>query len=487
MQYEKKSSAMFSGNVSYIETSVENVAFTSNVASPAPLEVEVNAILTAGLIYDNYVERATTDMWNNTRIHQASDYLTLSHAGLSPVDDWYVSAGSHYIPYPSVLGLPISGRYISDLEDVNTTTLPVTIQPAYSGLVNFTFPYSYFEFVCASPENISLESFISNAKWDNYPPQSTLDLNGEAPPTSPLSHDAANSTWMIVIPENPSTGRFFFAYNITEGISSYDTGDLVTGQGFVASSNCSYTIQQMDVNMECRDQSACEVARVRYPSRLAHPPTANLSIGFTNSLINSLGSSSPLVAAYLLDSSTTFTGAAVDGMFDFLGLAARGMDISIPLSRLVNSYWQVGFAPDFQGNLTWGAKDADANGYVYGNVTGEFTVYTEVYGIHWTWFCVLIFCSVLLLVFGVAGIILDNRTIGPDIIGFASSITRDNRYMKLASDSSVAGGVERARALKNVEVMLQDVRADAEVGRVALGTVQGNEKSGRLQRGRLYR
>ena len=45
-------------------------------------------------------------------------------------------------------------------------------------------------------------------------------------------------------------------------------------------------------------------------------------------------------------------------------------------------------------------------------------------------------------------------------------------------------GTERARMLGDVRVLMQDVKASADVGKIPLGTV--SEKSHRLQKGRLY-
>ena len=91
---------------------------------------------------------------------------------------------------------------------------------------------------------------------------------------------------------------------------------------------------------------------------------------------------------------------------------------------------------------------------------------------------------------GVACAIWDAQTIGPDVFGFANSMMRNGKYIKLpegAEDAAVSGP-ERARLLADMEVMLQDVRPGSEVGKIVLGTKRkGDGGESRLTTGRRYR
>ena len=153
------------------------------------------------------------------------------------------------------------------------------------------------------------------------------------------------------------------------------------------------------------------------------------------------------------------------------------------LMLVLSTFWQIGFAPMYQtGGLTypnnWHIPVLNTTNAIYTNTA-------EVYYTSWPWFVLALVASVTLLVAGVAGAIFDSQTIGPDILGFASSFVRNNKYVKMPSAGSTVGGSERARMLADVEVMLQDVRADADVGKVALGTVTDGTK--RLARDGLYK
>lgn len=480
LQYHAQNSATFNDSVTVIDLSSSASGFAAGSTEISNYAAQLDALLSAALVSDQYNPYTYADLWNNTKMPSLEIQVM---QGIEPVDNWYQVGWPNPIhypsPFPSLLGLPISRKQ----------TWQLTTEDHYydNSIVNFTIPYSYYQFTCQAAQNRSLAELKAATDWSLY------DKDYDA--TEAFSTDAGNTTWMGIIPtSSPTDGVFFFAQNLTAGITCPDTFDdpsECAGYGHVAFSNCSYEIVQIDVYLSCKDSEACEAKKIRHPSLLATTPEAVFTRGFAASLVTSLGTPSiglgfsSVVANYIADPSTALVTASTYAEPDWLGLDAE--TTARRLGTLVNSYWQVGFAPDFQGNGSWDATGAEQQLYHYRNVTGVYVAHNNIYGIHWAWFCVLIFCSVLLLVAGVAGIIFDYRTIGPDIVGFASSITRDNRYMKLASHSSVAGGVERARALKDVEVMLQDVRADQEVGRIALGTVEGNDGAGRLQRGRLYR
>ena len=77
------------------------------------------------------------------------------------------------------------------------------------------------------------------------------------------------------------------------------------------------------------------------------------------------------------------------------------------------------------------------------------------------------------------------QTISPDVLGFASTVIRKSKYVKLPPVGSAASGAERARALGDIKVMMQDVKPNDPVGRIALGTA--DSKAARLQPRRSYR
>lgn len=74
---------------------------------------------------------------------------------------------------------------------------------------------------------------------------------------------------------------------------------------------------------------------------------------------------------------------------------------------------------------------------------------------------------------------------GPRILGYVSTMTRDNSYVDLPSGGCTLDGLERARLLKDMRVRLQDVAPEDGVGHIALSSAETSEK-GNLVSGRLY-
>ena len=155
------------------------------------------------------------------------------------------------------------------------------------------------------------------------------------------------------------------------------------------------------------------------------------------------------------------------------------------LGLLLNTFWQSGFTPTTQTAGLAGAPFAPLEFMFESTAVASYNTTTQdIWVANWAWVTVLMFSSVVLLSAGVASAILDSRVIGPDILGFASSITRHNKYMDLPKGDSTMGGAERARMLCDVKVMMQDVKAGSKVGKIALGTM--SEGAQRLKPERLY-
>ncbi|KAM5362197.1 hypothetical protein ACJA88_014147 [Fusarium oxysporum] len=70
---------------------------------------------------------------------------------------------------------------------------------------------------------------------------------------------------------------------------------------------------------------------------------------------------------------------------------------------------------------------------------------------------------------------------------FVDSLVRNSKYLHLPKHKLNSGmsGSERLRVLKGIEVMMQNVKANADVGRIALGLK--HDKAEPLRKGRLYR
>ncbi|KAJ4004494.1 hypothetical protein NW752_011590 [Fusarium irregulare] len=91
----------------------------------------------------------------------------------------------------------------------------------------------------------------------------------------------------------------------------------------------------------------------------------------------------------------------------------------------------------------------------------------EVYRVNKTWLTILIIITEILGLLGILGLVLQSFIRGPDILGFASSLTRENVYMDLPPGGSALDGPARARALGSLRVHLADVKPKDEKGYIA--------------------
>ena len=94
----------------------------------------------------------------------------------------------------------------------------------------------------------------------------------------------------------------------------------------------------------------------------------------------------------------------------------------------------------------------------------------------------LLVSSIALLFLGILTVVLHFVTSVPDVLGYVSTMTRDNPYVSIPPGASALDGPLRARALRDVRVRLADVRPHDEVGYVALRSVEEDEES--LKRGK---
>jgi hypothetical protein len=193
------------------------------------------------------------------------------------------------------------------------------------------------------------------------------------------------------------------------------------------------------------------------------------------------------------------------------------------LSLLLNTYYQLTIAPNaYLGNLpqsnysafglnTTPAHDVDV--YLSSNVTTRNTTFVDWYfpfqdstydsGIYFigattnstvskthaifvcnfAWLGLLLAAAATIFATGVASLVLKWKTLGPEMFGFVTSMTYENRFVNIPDGGTMLNGMERARLLKDVEFCVGDVRGDDDVGHIAFAAGVPLRK---LERGRLY-
>lgn len=181
-------------------------------------------------------------------------------------------------------------------------------------------------------------------------------------------------------------------------------------------------------------------------------------------------------------------------------------EFSRRFTTIVNTYWLASMASgSFWTGSFWSAPMADitcvinncSGTVVYGsgagaifpqNTTAQITHTVDIYACHVWWLAILVVSSTLLFGVGMAGVVLRWRTRGPDVLGYASSLVRDNPYVQANAYSSATDGLDYTRGLAGLKVRLMDVRPDDKYGHIAITSepdVRGGGSDGLLT-GRFY-
>jgi hypothetical protein len=221
---------------------------------------------------------------------------------------------------------------------------------------------------------------------------------------------------------------------------------------------------------------------------MPNPPKIQIATTFTDWMTYASADVPSLTGRYIWNPDSSIM-EELDPQLGFSWLGISQDDFTQRLAITANTFWTIGFALMFitGGGLIIKTLDMAQNTFKVSLLPAKGTAfaYATVYAYSTAWTVVLFICSIILIIFGITNVIWESRTIGPNVLGFASSIIRNSRYIDAPKINSALSGPEKARLLGNVKVMMQDVRAGDEVGKIALGTV--SEGAQRLREGRLYK
>ncbi|MCJ1378279.1 hypothetical protein MMC17_001376 [Xylographa soralifera] len=435
MSYIGTNGTSYSTYVEYLDVLSPAIAFEA-AANGATYIANVNILYGSAIISTISSQQEPEDAWGNTKIPILEKIAADSTADSQ---GWY-SASSNSA-YSSLIGVPSYG-----LENV-------------TGNSTFTLHSSYFNFDCPALTSSSLDTAnaSANAQGINLIPSGT-------------------GTLYMGFSTTPDMQRGYLAF-VQNRMLNLDTT-------LYGSTICTFNRSNVEAMLSCIADD-CTVTKVRYSGLNSMAPLPGLEFAAMLHPWVTFGteggqSGNPTPAELYI--SDPITAGVNDGTYNpdiFATVSVQ--DFTTRIAILFNSYFQSGIAPFVQT----GTKDMDSEGVndilTFANVTNT----NQVYQISWGWLTLLLVSSVILLVAGVAGTIWDCQTIGPDILGFASSMVRNNKYVKVPDVGAALSGPQRARMLGDVKVMLQDVRAEADVGKIALGTISAQTQS--LQRGRSYR
>ena len=170
--------------------------------------------------------------------------------------------------------------------------------------------------------------------------------------------------------------------------------------------------------------------------------------------------STTLTELFIQNRSLTAAISAQGHRYSYVNLSTLSAEVfSTQLSLLWNTYWQCSVALWYQisnllSNLTAFSNSANTADLIINATTASITYLQTVYICNYLWAVVLLIVSLVLFICVIYSAILKYQTVTSDILGYVSSLMRDNLYVSLLSGGTALNDLERARLLRNIKVRL---------------------------------
>lgn len=420
----------------------------------------VVSIYTSSLMGSETTTGTGMDLWGNVKI---PDINSLK-AGENP-GDWRTVDWNSTVEFTSLLGLPI-GR------------------PMSQGNMTFTVTSHHFDVQCVN--NIFAE------KKDLAALSYNLVNETSGPGHSMLFHLADQLPTMTDEVGGDISSRTKFLFGSRTQLDSNHTWGLA---------NCTLGNLAVDSQVECKSES-CRVQAMRPSQRVENSIGLSQIINFTllffptatdygkEKSTNFLHSAT-LTERWMNDTSLLFQSGRTD--MDLWKLEPNVLSARLELA--LNSIWEASFATIYRGTpppkdparyeALENCTSITSPLYCFAPVEASGVRYIgEVYKCDRTWLAVFLMISLVLQILALASVVLKCFTLAPDILGFVSSNTRDNPHAPVSA-GSYQDGLARTRLLKDVTVMLGDVRSAEQVGHISF-VAEGGAPIGRLKKGRRY-
>ncbi|KAE8364635.1 hypothetical protein BDV27DRAFT_145142 [Aspergillus caelatus] len=441
--------------VQYLD--INGLSKAPNLTSFPRLTDALEAVFLACLIAPVSVKEADSDAWGNVKIPLLR---SLVRNNTAQSEGWFEPAGNK-ITHSSLIGVPMFG--ISS-----------------RGNSTFQLQTSYIDTDC-------------------------YEL-GEAPDELVYKYNGQNGQFRIY-PAAP--------WNVTRSVNASVAPDIhvLSGYGKEATNGALITCHVTNVYVElevlcsgsnttAQSQRSCRVTAIRESvephQSSSMPPLMYPDFSVWDTFAQGLVNASLLVNRKL----GTYTEAYLQNVdvAETLPLPKYLLktplnDISDHLTQIMNTFYLGSIALPFvtlgpnlpsQGNYSKYSEAYEAfDRSSLASVQAEraYRDATATYVANWGWVVVLLLASLMLIGASVVSFWVGRQSLNPDIIGYASTLTRDAPYLRLPSAASTLSGFERARWLKDVRVRFGDVQPEDTVGRLAISTP---DLAGRSRKGRLY-
>ncbi|KAH7091385.1 hypothetical protein FB567DRAFT_273048 [Paraphoma chrysanthemicola] len=401
------------------------------------------------------------DIWGNPKVPLLTSF-THEDGG------WWSPANDDQTQYSSLIGVRLQGL----CRDCNMS-LPIET--------------SYTDLICRNtghqvPLNQSMDSIsFRNSAWKpsnrSWPFFGNSDYFGRDVSTSSFLGTNYNFSNDDGTPGKVSTILYVAKgnYNSTIGASAY---------------NCSMETMRVEAEVRCIEGS-CGVTRMRPSTIDKRPRNWTLFHRSRTEMILFLGWF-PFAAGYPNANNPSPTDNFIVGdaaPFNYTSLPdwreITDSNISQRLTMAFNSIQQTTHQPWSIANANTftllRCLDYKGLGLVIDDCANiRFTNATvsrgaNIYKASKIWVTLLLASSTVLLLLGLLTVVLNFVTKVPDILGYVSTMTRDNPYINMPLGATTLDGPLRARALRDMKVRLTDVRPHEDVGYIALRSVEEDE------------
>ncbi|KAJ4157028.1 hypothetical protein NW754_008670 [Fusarium falciforme] len=415
----------------------------------------ITALYSATLLSSQEQKRSSRDLWDLPKIPQWSKSKKLG--------EWYEvnedALSNDANSYISLLGIKVQG-----LSGISGETR-----------FNFTTQTSYADFECAHTKNIKVDT-LAHA---GFPTQHFG--------TTVWVEEGKNSTSK----SDPSPLHLSY---ISYGLSNEDSGNPIW-----AIINC--TMQTVTVETELRcgpspSATSCSAFRQRRVNGHASSNRPPSILFRNNNAADSATDVQQVLKFWPTSSGEVLIGAAsptenyiMGELHPFAGQKPRrwaGKDLDVfpdefsrRFTTAFNTFWDATLNPLTHTNVSFGelpetnvlSFDEPSAQPFMNSTIGERIVSHRVYKSNRVWVSLLLTTTLLLELLAILGLALQFFIRGPDILGFASTMTRDNPYVPVAPGGSNLDGPDRARMLRDLRLQLADVRPDDANGYIAVRAV----------------
>ncbi|KXH37111.1 hypothetical protein CSIM01_00173 [Colletotrichum simmondsii] len=434
----------------------------------------VNAMYNALILSPDAVKSDSMDVWGNVKIPALSSY------GNFETTEWQdVPANKGELEFSSLVGVPIThvaeGNTTISLESsymhfacdnisVSAFSYDTQSGPSFATAVIFNETSLCMSDRCRtvangtwqgwnlnqttssdgmSGWNLALDNFV-DAQWNDYDWYSKRGLRVED----------SNRPNVFANEKGVAANRTTLLFQAREQTSSRGPPDYTT-------SRCGVTQNYVESRVRCSRDSSTSTARqscsvvAQRPSQKTHADENISQLSFTRifryvsrklpQATNHFGSSytSDISLNYLENpSSITMTGANTPPEL----ASINPKDFGYRLAQLVNSYV---FLSQAFSNAPSGSVDANATFEPNSTVGVDVETLVEVFHVPGLWMGLYILSCIVLLLGGLTSAIVTHFVHGPEILGYASTVVRDSKYMDISPSAGRMDGIDLARMLKN--------------------------------------